>query len=596
MLSGDRRSLLGPRYRPQLDALEDRSLPTSFLTTPVVPTIDGDMAAHLSTVLQRGFAGGNLPNVFARAGDSITYSTSFLLPLARPSVGTDLTGDGSLNDTLGYFRHGGIGNHNSFSTASRAARGGWTSFDVLANLPKELAANRPAFVFIMVGTNDSILGVPLDTYRQNVTAIVSTAVAAGVVPVLSTVPDNLLLPAAQERQPGYNQVIEDVGEALRVPVWNYWRALQQLPYLGISVDGIHPSVSPNGANDLSEGGLEFGYNVRNLTALQTLDKLRRILLLGQPADVPSRSAGWVPLTHAVAVAAGDASGFQVQLIDAYTRQSLAGLDPFSGFPGSVRVALGDVNGDRVPDLIATTGPGGAPHVKVFDGQTGALRASFYAFEPGLTTGLSVATGDVNGDGVADILVAPESAGRAHVKVFTGSGELLRSFVAFDDSFVGGARVASTDVNGDGFADIVVTAGTGGRGHTAVYSGATGALLASFLPFGADFGGLVSVAAGDFGGTGQGEVAVGVAAGDAPHVVVFRPSSGGLVGSFYAYDTGFRGGMRLAPVIRGGRTDLLTVPYTAGMADVRQFDAVSGTLEDRFVLYEVGFRHGAVFGG
>src|SRR5262249_35468514 len=66
-----------------------------------------------------------------------------------------------------------------------------------------------------------------------------------------------------------------------------------------------------------------------------------------------------------------------------------------GFAGGVRVATGDVNGDGVDDIITGAGPG-APggHVKVFDGRTAAEIASFFAY-PGFNGGVYVAAGDVN---------------------------------------------------------------------------------------------------------------------------------------------------------------------------------------------------------
>src|SRR5438045_2187130 len=46
------------------------------------------------------------------------------------------------------------------------------------------------------------------------------------------------------------------------------------------------------------------------------------------------------------------------------------------FAGGVRVAAGDVNGDGLMDVVTAPGPGGAPNVKVFDGKTGMLLQSF----------------------------------------------------------------------------------------------------------------------------------------------------------------------------------------------------------------------------
>ena len=52
------------------------------------------------------------------------------------------------------------------------------------------------------------------------------------------------------------------------------------------------------------------------------------------------------------------------------------------------MAVADVTGDKVPDIVAVPGLGGGPVVRVFDGTTGGLTASFYAFEATFRTGLA----------------------------------------------------------------------------------------------------------------------------------------------------------------------------------------------------------------
>src|SRR5262249_52958145 len=48
----------------------------------------------------------------------------------------------------------------------------------------------------------------------------------------------------------------------------------------------------------------------------------------------------------------------------------------ASFTGGVRVAVGDIDGDRTPDIITAAGPGGGPHVQVFSGTDGHLIRSF----------------------------------------------------------------------------------------------------------------------------------------------------------------------------------------------------------------------------
>jgi hypothetical protein len=87
-----------------------------------------------------------------------------------------------------------------------------------------------------------------------------------------------------------------------------------------------------------------------------------------------------------------------------------------------RVAAGDVNGDGTDDLIATMGPGGAPIVLVFDGNTGGIISGFFALPPGFTSGLNVTAGDVSGDGRADI-VAGAASGVPLVLVYDGATKI-----------------------------------------------------------------------------------------------------------------------------------------------------------------------------
>ena len=110
-------------------------------------------------------------------------------------------------------------------------------------------------------------------------------------------------------------------------------------------------------------------------------------------------------------------------------------------------------------------------------------ASFFAYDPAFGGGVTVAAGDVDGDGRADIITGAGPGGGPHVKVFSGADlSELASFFAYDAAFGGGVNVAAGDVNGDGLADIVTGAGLGGGPHVKVFSGADLSELASFFAY------------------------------------------------------------------------------------------------------------------
>ena len=104
------------------------------------------------------------------------------------------------------------------------------------------------------------------------------------------------------------------------------------------------------------------------------------------------------------------------------------------------MTAGDVTGDGIVDIIAGAGTDGAPQVTVFDGRTAQVHP-FFAFDPAIRGGVAVSTTDVNGDGVADIIAATGPGNPPQIKAFDGRslGE-IEAFTALDPTFTGGVFV------------------------------------------------------------------------------------------------------------------------------------------------------------
>ena len=212
-------------------------------------------------------------------------------------------------------------------------------------------------------------------------------------------------------------------------------------------------------------------NPYNLKANQIGDTIS----LNETLDIGALQTGSTPVTHtATFIVTAGKNGF-VEIINSTTHAAYQNFQPFPGYTGLVDVALGNVNANGVPDiLVAAKG-----QVKVYSGA------------------------DVSAPGV---LFGVPSTWRS-----IGT-PILYSFTPIP-GYTGSLNIAAGNVNGDGYADIIVGTAAGTPGRVAVFSGATGLRISSiFYPFGASFKGGIVVAAGDVTGNGQAELIVGTQTG------------------------------------------------------------------------------------
>ena len=265
----------------------------------------------------------------------------------------------------------------------------------------------------------------------------------------------------------------------------------------------------------------------------------------------------------------DTGGGTVKTYDA-AGNVIATVNPFgSGYTAGVRTALADVTGDGVNDLIVASGPGVPVGIQVIDGASGSVIATLNPFEIGFLGGAYVTAGDITGDDIAEIVVTPDQTGGPRVVVFqfdggTSSFNQTASFFGIDDpNFRGGVRAGIGDVNGDGIGDIIVAAGFGGGPRVAVFNGMTiggsntpTRLIPDFFAFDPNLRDGTYVAGGDINADGFADIVTAAGPGGGPRVQVLSGKaaidaggvnfgSGSVLANFFAGDPNTRDGVRVA---------------------------------------------------
>ena len=270
---------------------------------PIVPLTVSDRVREL---YQRGLLMGNDPNGFSKVGDCHSTNPYFLADYDLGPGVYQLGEYAYLEPTIEYFQ-------GSFGRTSLAAKKGLSTAGVLAPLWSdwkqcssnespldcEFRTHQPSFAIISLGTNEAFdVKKDKSTFEGRLRRIIEHSIDQGVVPILSTKADN------DEGDHYINYVTAKLALEYELPLWNFWRAVQNIPQQGMrSAD--HLTFAPTSSyTDFSKPeNLEYGMQMRNLTALQVLDVVRREVT--QTAVVATATPSTVPTPAVVVHEAGE---------------------------------------------------------------------------------------------------------------------------------------------------------------------------------------------------------------------------------------------------------------------------------------------------
>jgi len=253
--------------------------------------------------------------------------------------------------------------------------------------------------------------------------------------------------------------------------------------------------------------------------------------------------------------------------------------PFGPNEPGINIASGNFDNDFSPELAVSAGIGGGPHVKIYESDMTYTSRQFFAYNTAFRGGTDVAAGDLDGDGIDEIITGAGPGGGPHVKAFKPDGSVVASFFAYDQRFSGGVFVTAGDVDGDGIDEIITGPGAGGGPNVKIFK-ADGRQIGSFFPYTTKFTGGVDVAAGDVAGDSKDEIVVSAGPGGGPHVRIMS-----YIGdtntpveyhnSFFAYDANsYHGGSRVSVGnvrTSSSKSEILTAPQSNGGPHIKMFD-------------------------
>ena len=267
------------------------------------------------------------------------------------------------------------------------------------------------------------------------------------------------------------------------------------------------------------------------------------------------------------------------------------------FKGGFSVAVGDLDGDAVDEIVVGAGPDGGPMVRIFDqyGNT-KFTPGFFAYDENMKKGVNIAVGDLDGDSHAEIITAPKFGGAPQVRIFDryGNARFTPGFYAYAEDFRGGVNLTIGDIDGGGLKEIITAPGPGGGPHIRAFNRFGYSLNYDYFPFHPDFKGGVKIATANVDGGVEDEIVLAVENYDSAWIKVIKNNTDHtLLGHFLGFPEDFKGGANVTgtDIDQDGFDEILVSVNSSGGPQIRAFEAYGEPKYINFFAYEEDFRGG-----
>ena len=262
------------------------------------------------------------------------------------------------------------------------------------------------------------------------------------------------------------------------------------------------------------------------------------------------------------------------------------------FIGGATLALGDLGGDGVKEIVTGPALGGGPQVRVFRLDGSHIR-DIWPYENTMDQGVNVAVGDLDGDGKEEIITAPRNGNSPHVRIFDGYGEpkFNMGFYAYNYDFTGGVNITTCDINGDGKDEIITGPGPGSGPQVRVYDYNGDWTGQDFWPFDSNYTGGVTVGCANVDGGKEQEIIMGTQSNYENWIKVYKADEQKtIVGFFKAWPSDVRTGVNVAggDVDGDGMDEVVASIFGLGGPQIKMFEAYGHEVHPGFFAFEKDF--------